>query len=457
MERFVAEELIEKAAAVEVETVPGKVFFTGKADVKMIQHIKSAERMFLLVMRGPPINLAGNQGTITNLVKRDIIGDPSVWLEVVKVWKILQTHLPQKGVLSEKGGGQKRKSEHHPAVGKSKICKRGTDEETDETCHDETDTDTMTLSGNTDGGAVDTSELQELHREVDEAITFRVSCRCSGANTKHTSAQEVGRIIGLSLSKLFGWKPDLRCPALEVFVHINDMYSVVGFPIERRPLASRNYIQNTGLRSTIAWAMASLAEIGTASHVLDPMCGVGTILLEAAKEWHHASYLGIDISDSQLTSARGNVEKAGVTDSVAFLKGSVLNLPILSESMDVVVSDVPFGKKFMCSKDMKELLPDIIREMERVLCVGGALVLLLSQKLHYHLKKNFHFKSMNAPGIKDEGKNPIPEDCEEECSTSSKDLLQHRNCFVSLVYVESHSVSLGVTEAVIFKCKKTET
>ncbi|CAI9585615.1 unnamed protein product, partial [Staurois parvus] len=84
--------------------------------------------------------------------------------------------------------------------------------------------------------------------------------------------------------------------------------------------------------------MASLAEIG------------------------HVSYMGADISDSQLTHALANMKKAGISDSVALLKGSVLNIPVLSESMDVVISDIPFGKKFKCFKDIKELLPDIIRE-----------------------------------------------------------------------------------------------
>jgi len=33
------------------------------------------------------------------------------------------------------------------------------------------------------------------------------------------------------------------------------------YPINRVPLACRAYIKTAGLRSTIAWAMASLAEI----------------------------------------------------------------------------------------------------------------------------------------------------------------------------------------------------
>lgn len=116
------------------------------------------------------------------------------------------------------------------------------------------------------------------------------------------------------------------------------------------------------------------------SLVLDPMCGLGTILLEAAKEWPEAYYWGADISDSQLEGADGNIRTAGLVDKIELLKASVKALPLPSESFDSVISDIPFGKKFKTTSDA-QLLPDLLHEMERVLRVGGTLVLLLSQEL----------------------------------------------------------------------------
>lgn len=171
-------------------------------------------------------------------------------------------------------------------------------------------------------------------------------------------------------------------------------------------------------------------------------------------EWPHATFLGIDNSESQLKHALDNVKKAGVMSSVAFLKGSVLGLPVLSESMDVVISDIPFGKKFKCSKDMKELLPDIIRQMERVLRIGGVLVLLLSQKLHYHLKNNFTFKSNKDENLQIH-KSYTPSQCGSEDLKAKGQTAMKNVDFTSLTHIESHSISLGVTEAVFFKCKKT--
>ncbi|XP_074775196.1 LOW QUALITY PROTEIN: U6 snRNA (guanine-N(2))-methyltransferase THUMPD2-like [Athene noctua] len=219
---------------------------------------------------------------------------------------------------------------------------------------------------------------------VNEKLSFRVSCRCSGAVAKILHSQEIRRAVGIALMKQFGWQVDLRDPDLEIFDYLNDIYSVVGIPLFRLPLANREYIRTAGLRSTIAWAMASLAEISAGAFVLDPMCGLGTILLEAAKEWPEACYWGADISDSQLEGADANIRTAGLMDKIELLKASVQALPLPSESFDSVISGIPFGKKFKVTEDI-QLLPDILQEIERVLRVGGTVVLLLSQDLRKHM------------------------------------------------------------------------
>ncbi|CAJ0955284.1 unnamed protein product [Ranitomeya imitator] len=445
MERFVLHEVSAKLSAAEVESLPGKVFFKGNPDLCALRKVKSAERLFLLLHRGPPITACtganswerppGGGGQLWDVfvaLRSLVQGDVSLWPETLRVWEAFQEQLPPLGT----------------SHGQEKAFKRRSDT-------DQTEPKAKTWRGETEEAAAPQGTAPDpvTHPPVGhsaEPVTFRVSCRCAGVCAKTMTAQDVSRIIGVSLSKQFGWKVDLRRPRLEIFVHLNDMYSVVGFPILRQSLANRDYIQRAGLRATTAWAMASMAEIDTAKYILDPMCGVGTILLEAAMEWPHAIFLGIDKSESQLKIAVQNVTKAGVMGSVAFLRGSVLALPVIPDSMDVVISDIPFGRKFTFSKDITELLPDIIHQMERVLRVGGVLVLLLSQKLHYRLKTNYKFKSMEGENLQDGGSQCGSEDAKAEEQTAESTL-----DFPTLIHVESHPVSLGSTEAVIFKCKKS--
>ncbi|XP_075391594.1 U6 snRNA (guanine-N(2))-methyltransferase THUMPD2 isoform X2 [Tenrec ecaudatus] len=296
-----------------------------------------------------------------------------------------------------------------------------------------------------------------------KGLTFRVSCRCSGALGKTFTPQEVGRVIGIALMKQFGWKADLRNPNLEIFMHLNDIYSVVGIPIFKVPLASRTYIRTAGLRSTIAWAMASLAEIKAGTVVLDPMCGLGTILLEAAKEWPDVYYVGADVSDSQLLGARDNLQAAGLNDKIELLKVSVIELPLPSESVDIIISDIPFGKKFKLGKDIKSIL----QEMERVLHVGGILVLLLSE---YHQRRLKDCDESSLPLSSKSSRTPesglqqcLPPERKEDLSetvlspvqASDQGSLDSMSPFGSLVPVECYKVSLGKTDAFISKYRKS--
>ncbi|KAM3605932.1 uncharacterized protein V6R79_007549 [Siganus canaliculatus] len=219
------------------------------------------------------------------------------------------------------------------------------------------------------------------------SVSFRVSCKCTGSLSRCFSSQEVSKVVGIGLCKRLGWKTDLKNPQLEVSIYLSDDHCLMGIPLTRIPLANRSYIKTTGLRSTVAWAMASLAQIQPGSFVVDPMCGVGTILMEAAQDQKTACFLGVDIDDGQLQKANENIEFAQLTNQIYLVKASSMALPLPNASVDAVVCDLPFGRKFGTKTNMTANLPLILIEMERVLCVGGTLVLLLSPQLSCLLKK----------------------------------------------------------------------
>ncbi|KAK2824548.1 hypothetical protein Q5P01_021723 [Channa striata] len=227
-------------------------------------------------------------------------------------------------------------------------------------------------------------------------VCFRISCKCTGSLSRFFSSQELSKVIGIGLSRRLGWKADLKNPQLEVNVCLSDDHCLLGIPLTRLPLANRSYIKTTGLRSTVAWAVASLAQIKPGSFVVDPMCGVGTILIEAAQEHKDSCFLGVDIDDGQLQKANENVEFANLGNKIHLLKASSIVLPLPSASVDAVLCDLPFGRKFSTKTHMSANLPVIVTEMERVLCIGGTLVLLLSPQLSCLLKKLLAQKSTGS-------------------------------------------------------------
>ncbi|XP_042531457.1 THUMP domain-containing protein 2 isoform X2 [Dipodomys spectabilis] len=477
LEPFLMREVRERLAATQVEYMSGKVFFITCSNLSMIKKLKSAERVFLLIKKQFPLTASSpSKGKILHEMRRLISDDPGSWLNAISLWKSLLETDAQKEKLSQSiSNPLKRKvDENEQVISKKLKVEVQKNEEIQQAFPLVKQVEESALEQGDSNAGREHLQEKELEDEVEEAadapspaFTFRVSCRCSGTVAKVFTAQEVGKIIGIALMKQFGWKADLRTPDLEIFIHLNDVYSVLGiplfslenriamrqrmecevmqgtllgkicsiFPIKMRvPLASRTYIQMAGLRSTIAWAMASLAEI------------------------KNVYYVGTDVSDSQLLGAQGNVKAANLQDRIELLKVSVVDLPLPSECVDSIISDIPFGKKFKLGKD----ITSILQEMERVLRVGGTIVLLLSED-HRRCLQDCGESSVpqNSPGnhpANHEGKeNTIPSETASSLGEASKqESLDKMPPFGSLVAVECYKVSLGKTDAFICKYKKSQ-
>nr|XP_020769327.1 THUMP domain-containing protein 2 isoform X2 [Odocoileus virginianus texanus] len=448
LEPFLMREVRERLAATQVEYISGKVFFTTCSDLNMLKQLKSAERLFLLIKKQLPFPVSSvNKGKIFNELQRLINDDPESWLNAISIWKNLLELDAKKEKLSHKNANPlKRKVGEDDITAKKLKTEQIQEIQETKECQLEKQIEEKILE---QGNFITEGEKfqEELQNDITEAVdtrnqsnlTFRVSCRCSGAIAKIITAQEVGRVIGIALMKQFGWKADLRNPNLEIFIHLSDIYSVLGIPVFRVPLACRPYIKTPGLRSTIAWAMASLAEI------------------------KDVYYVGADVSDSQLSGAYDNLKAAGLKDKIELLKVSVIELPLPSESVDIIISDIPFGKKFKLGKDIKRT----VQEMERVLRVGGTMVLLLSEDHHGHLKGGEASSGPLAsrggrtgePGgeehVTGAEKAAVSEPAPSSSAASSQERLARVPPLGSLVPVDCHRVSLGKTDALISKYMKS--
>ncbi|XP_048209023.1 THUMP domain-containing protein 2 isoform X2 [Perognathus longimembris pacificus] len=444
LEPFLMREVRERLAATQVEYMSGKVFFITCSNLSMMKKLKSAERVFLLIKKQFPLTASSpSKGKILHDLRRLISDDPGSWLNAISFWKNLLETDAQKEKPSQRASNPlKRKAEENEIVFAKKLkLEVQKNEEIQQEWPLEKQVEESALEQGDSNTGRENLQEKELQPAVEEAagapspdFTFRVSCRCSGTVAKIFTAQEVGKIIGIALMKQFGWKADLRTPNLEIFIHLNDVYSVLGIPLFRVPLASRTYIQTTGLRSTIAWAMASLAEI------------------------KNVYYVGTDISDSQLLGAQDNVKAANLQDKIELLKVSVVDLPLPSECVDSIISDIPFGKKFKLAKDIKSIL----QEMERVLRVGGTIVLLLS-KDHHRCLQDCGESSVplnpqgNHPTDPEEKEKTIPSETESSPGeANNQECLDKMPPFGSLVAVECYKVSLGKTDAFICKYKKSQ-
>ncbi|KAH3764801.1 hypothetical protein Pelo_3334 [Pelomyxa schiedti] len=276
---------------------------------------------------------------------------------------------------------------------------------------------------------------------------FRVSCKISRdknsttprSNSDSLSA-ELARLISFTSGS--NWRASPRNFELEITIRMDLNAIVCGFPLSGEPLSVRPYIPHWGMRPTIAHAMCVLANLskheitcGTVSSssslvpkqysatVLDPMCGQGTILVEAAVCWRGIHCTGADISTEQLHKAKLNSEAAHINNSIQLVAADIQTLPQMFRKdfggFDVILCDAPFGQKHtpLNGTTLSTLYSQIIHTTKSLLKQSGIAVFLAPRN------------------------QLIPESI---CEHSEE-----------LTLVSTHNVRLGATEAALFVLVKS--
>ncbi|NGO48449.1 methyltransferase domain-containing protein [Streptomyces sp. YC419] len=149
--------------------------------------------------------------------------------------------------------------------------------------------------------------------------------------------------------------------------------------LDERPLHRRAYKQRTipgTLHPPLAAAMAVLADIRPGHTVLDPCCGAGTLLIEAALAQPEARYQGFDLSANALTAARANAAELPIT----IRRSDAARLPLPDNSIDRVLCNPPWGTQAHAGGLLATAPSRWWTELRRVLTSEGTAVLLLPHR-----------------------------------------------------------------------------
>ncbi|MBZ0294624.1 MAG: methyltransferase domain-containing protein [Anaerolineae bacterium] len=162
---------------------------------------------------------------------------------------------------------------------------------------------------------------------------------------------------------------------LNVRVFIEHEHALVGVRLTETPLHRRSYKQQSlegSLKPPVAAAMIQLAGLRAGQTLLDPFCGSGTILIEAAQQGLIA--IGGDVNRQALQISQENAVHA--QKQLLLAQWQAQHLPLADQSAAAVVSNLPWGKQVKVDDSLRTLYHCAYEEMQRVVVSGGVLVLL---------------------------------------------------------------------------------
>jgi len=218
-----------------------------------------------------------------------------------------------------------------------------------------------------------------LNRRV-RRVTFRVIAQMTGKlGFRRQEARDA--VLG-GVQERWGrrWKAVADDAHIELWVPIINQWALIAIRLSDRTMRHRTYKEAhrpASLRPTLAAAMVFLSDPAPKDRFCDPMCGAGTILAERARHGSSDMLLGGDMDGEALHAAAANLSG---TVGCTLYEWDAARLPLQANSLDVVVSNLPFGEKIGSHEQNQVLYDRFFKQLLRVLCPGGRAVLLTAEK-----------------------------------------------------------------------------
>ncbi len=233
------------------------------------------------------------------------------------------------------------------------------------------------------------------HRTIPPMPVFRVTVSLAGGcnyNREEVASRVAGELMRQKLGK---WNPQPKrgsFPDIDVRIHKQGSKCLVGLRVGTFPLYRRSYKKchlKGALKSTVAASMLQMASLHAGLSMLDPTCGTGTILAEAAIAHSSNRLIGIDRSQQAINCAKINLE--GLAPHVNLSCGDARNLPIPTNTIDRIVANLPWGQQV--AKD-HDFIQRFLMEIDRVLVSNGIVVLLTPEidEIKLSLKTALQFR-----------------------------------------------------------------
>lgn len=221
--------------------------------------------------------------------------------------------------------------------------------------------------------------LKRIARERPPEQANRFSVTANFVGRRNYTTDELKRILAEGIQAHYRWEytPNDEDSQINVRLFIEHERAWVGLRIGARPLHRRAYKHSHlagSLKPPVAAAMLRLVGLAPGMRLLDPLCGAGTIAIEAALMGARA--LGGDNDPPAVQAACANASEAGAR--LEILAWDALRLPLPDGSLERIVTNLPWGRQVPVGEGLSAFYRAACAEMERVLAPGGRVALLTS-------------------------------------------------------------------------------
>ncbi|KAE8298602.1 THUMP domain-containing protein 3 [Larimichthys crocea] len=381
-EHTAAEEVKEKIGVdARISKDRGRIYFPISTDKLFQVHLlRSVDNLFVVVEEYDDYQF--KQSKEETLMELQQLASKLPWTNALEVWKLNRTLKKKKGYRK---GGNGTKVKPNGESADAAVA------DTEQQEPPEAKATSAESQAKTESAPEAESSQQDSGEAAPEAKVMKFRVTCNRAGDKHSfSSNEAARDFGGAVQEFFQWKADMTKFDIEVLLNIHNVEVVIGIALTEESLHRRNisHFGPTTLRSTLCYGMLRLCKPQASDIILDPMCGTGAIPLEGAIEFNSSFYVAGDNYDMAVNRTVNNIchiqkrraDKGSAPGlPIDTVRWDLCNLPIRTSSVDIIITDMPFGKRMGSRKKNWDLYPSCLREMARVCRPGSGKAVLLTQ------------------------------------------------------------------------------
>ncbi len=195
-------------------------------------------------------------------------------------------------------------------------------------------------------------------------------------------ASKIGEKVINIIKETYGKAPkvNLDHPSLVIYSEQRFGKVRVGLLITGEESLHRRYYRirehMASLKPSIAYSLLYLGGAMDANRIVDPMCGSGTIAIEAVLGFAPPEVYCFDINKKYVMDAITNAKVARVKEMITFGVHDATQLHEVVDNIDLIVTNPPYGIRMGSPKKVLKLYEKFFESSFKALRGGGKLVMI---------------------------------------------------------------------------------